>query len=660
MRTEKVVELPVGRKWFLSILQPVYNMSGTAYAVQVSSYDITESKQVEEALKESAEKYRRMEANIPGMVYTYAKHPDGSHSMPYANSASRNLFDIEPEDLMRDGNLLSDLIHPDDRERRDESIKLSAETLQPWRQELRYIVNGQVRWYDCRSRPQRQPNGDILWDGIMLETTERKQANEALRESEEKFRSLAEQSPNMIFIYSKGKIAYANKKCEEIMGYKREEFYSPDFDLLTLIAPESVDLIKENLSRHSRGEEIEPYEYTLISKAGVRIEAINTSKLIQYEGEAAILGIVTDITERTKAEEALRQSEARLKILFESAPDGIYLIDQKGNFIGGNKAMEEMADYRRDELFGKNFAEAGLLSQEQVLKAVATLEKNTIGNPVEPDEFTLKRKDGSYITVEIRTFPVRIGNQTLALGIARDISARKQAEKKLLDYQAQLKSLASQLSLSEEHERRRLATDLHDRIGQSLVISKIKLDQLRESESSDEFTKALEEVCNCLGQVIQDTRVLTFDLSSPILYELGFEAAVAEWLDEQIQEKHGIKTEFEDDGKQKPLDDDIQAILFRNVRELLINVVKHAQANKVKVSVHRVDEHIQVNVEDDGVGFDPVEVNSRAAGRAEFGLFSIRERLEQLGGLIEIESEPGRGSKITMTAPLKQTDGVRV
>jgi signal transduction histidine kinase len=142
-------------------------------------------------------------------------------------------------------------------------------------------------------------------------------------------------------------------------------------------------------------------------------------------------------------------------------------------------------------------------------------------------------------------------------------------------------------------------------------------------------------------------------LSYPILYELGFEAAVAEWLTDQIQEKHRIKTEFEDDGYQKPLDDDIRVLLFRNVRELLINVVKHAQANKVKVSIRRVNEHINVNVEDDGVGFDPIEVMSMATKRAEFGLFSIRERLEQLGGLIEIDSEPGRGSKITMTAPLK-------
>jgi signal transduction histidine kinase len=194
------------------------------------------------------------------------------------------------------------------------------------------------------------------------------------------------------------------------------------------------------------------------------------------------------------------------------------------------------------------------------------------------------------------------------------------------------------------------------------VISKIKLDQLRKSVVSEEFIQTLNEVSDCLEQVIQDTRTLTFDLSSPILYELGFEAAVAEWLDEQIRKKYGINTEFLDDWQPKPLDDDIRVLLFRNVRELLINVVKHSNARKVKVSISRVNKRIIVTVEDDGVGFDSAEATSKAAERATFGLFSIRERLEQLEGRLEIESAPGHGSRITMTAPLKCEnidDGVR-
>jgi len=231
---------------------------------------------------------------------------------------------------------------------------------------------------------------------------------------------------------------------------------------------------------------------------------------------------------------------------------------------------------------------------------------------------------------------------------------RKRAEKRAREYQAQLKSLASQLTLAEERERHRLAIELHDRISQSLVISKIKLEALRKSGYDRKLDKALDDVCNSISQTIQDTRTLTFDLSSPVLHELGFEMAVSEWLTNQIQKKHGITVEFEADGEAKPLEDDIRILLFRDVRELLTNVVAHARAHKVKVSIKRLGEQISITVEDDGVGFDPVEVASMAAKRGEFGLFSIQERLERLGGHLEIESGPRCGCRVKIVAPLKK------
>lgn len=516
-----------------------------------------------------------------------------------------------------------------------------------------------ITYWDWSLVPIKEQDGVV--SGLVLtltDVTERKLAEEALRESEEKFRSLAEQSPNMIFINKRGRIVYVNNKCEELMGYKRDELCSENFDFHTLIAPESLDLINDKFMKHFKGQEVSPYDYSIIKKNGERIEAINTSKLIQYDGETAILGIVTDITKHKSAEQALRESEERLKILFESAPDAIYLADSEGRFVDGNRAAENLIGYAREDIIGKKVADVDLLSGEQLSRAKANLRKVIAGELSGPNEYTVKRNDGTYVSIEVRNFPVKIGGKILSLGIARDITERKRTEQELLEHQAKLKSLASQLSLTEEHERHRLATDLHDQISQSLVISKIKLDQLRKSSGSDELDEPLEDISNCLGQVINDTRALTFDLSYPILYELGIEAAVGEWLIDQIQEKHRIETEFKDDGQQKPLDDDICVLLFRNVRELLINVVKHAQASKVRVSIRKVNDNIQVSVEDDGVGFDQHEVTSMAAKRAEFGLFSIRERLEQLGGLIEIDSKPGCGSRITMRAPLKCNDSI--
>ncbi len=230
----------------------------------------------------------------------------------------------------------------------------------------------------------------------------------------------------------------------------------------------------------------------------------------------------------------------------------------------------------------------------------------------------------------------------------------KRAEEKFLEYQAQLKSLVSELSLTDGHERHRIASELNDRISQSLAASKLKLEMLRQSVTGKELRKALNEICGSLGGMITDTTSLASDLSYPVLYELGFEIAVAGLLSEEIEKKHGIKTEFIDDGQIKPLDDDVRLLMFHNVQELLNNIAKHSQATKVIASIDRAGTGIRVTIEDDGVGFDPAEAMSQAVARSKFGLFGIRTKLAHLGGHLEIESAPGCGCKVTIIAPLKR------
>ena len=174
---------------------------------------------------------------------------------------------------------------------------------------------------------------------------------------------------------------------------------------------------------------------------------------------------------------------------------------------------------------------------------------------------------------------------------------------------------------------------------------------MRESIAAVDLGESLNEVKKLIGEAIEDTRSLMFDLSPPILYEFGIEAAV-EWLAEQIQQQHDIVCIVKDDKQPKPLDNDVSVSLFKAIRELLVNVIKHGQAHNVEISITRNNQDILVTVQDDGVGFDASAIHCHIDRTGGFGLFSMRERLGHLGGSVDINSAVGRGTRITLKAPL--------
>jgi len=234
----------------------------------------------------------------------------------------------------------------------------------------------------------------------------------------------------------------------------------------------------------------------------------------------------------------------------------------------------------------------------------------------------------------------------------KDITERRKAEEALSKSESQLRAVSLELSFIEERERKRLALYLHDEIGQSLVLLRMKFGSLTGIWGSKSRKQDIQQIRDLLEKVIDQTRALTFELSPPVLYQLGLEAAI-EWAAERISQDYGIEFKFNDDGMIKPLSADIKALMFRCVRELMMNIVKHAKARKMTVSLTRREERVFVVMEDDGVGFD-VSLLEGQLKRVGFGLFSVRERLGAVGGAYEFQSEPGRGTRITLSVPLKE------
>jgi PAS domain S-box-containing protein len=373
--------------------------------------------------------------------------------------------------------------------------------------------------------------------------------------------------------------------------------------------------------------------------------------LIRCEGKWELI----ESTERKKAKKALKTSENKYKTLLENLPQKIFLKDKNSvyiscsdNYAADLKIKAEEVTGKTDyDFFPKDLAEKYRADDKRIMKS---------GKMEDINEKYVQR--GKEVFVHIVKTPVKdeAGNVIGILGIFWDITAQRQAQKKLLDYQKRLRDFASEMSLTEERERRRLAVELHDQITQQLILFKIKLGSLPKEQLPSELTKSLDEIYQHLDHIIGDTRTLTFDLSSPTLYELGLEAAIREWLYEEVEQKHKIRTEFEDDEQSKPLDDDVRALLYRAVRELLVNVVKHAQAQNVRVSIGRDNGKVRIKVADDGVGFIPSPQFNKIGG---FGLFSIRERLNYFGGSVNIESKPDQGTHVTLTAPIKRGKNVK-
>ncbi len=240
---------------------------------------------------------------------------------------------------------------------------------------------------------------------------------------EEKFRTLAEESPNMIFINQGGRVVYANRMCEEVMGYSREEFYSPGFDFLSLIAPESRDLVVENFQRHMRGEEVPPYEYTLLTKDGRRIIAIHTTKLIEYGGEKAILGIITDITERKQMEDKLR----KLSVAVEASMEGIAILNNKGEYIFLNDAHAKIYGYESPkELIGKTWRI--LYDENELRRFDREIMPRLLKERRYRGEAIGKKKDGSRFFQELSLTVLEDGG---FICIVHDITDKKRAEELL-------------------------------------------------------------------------------------------------------------------------------------------------------------------------------------------------------------------------------------
>jgi PAS domain S-box-containing protein len=529
------------------------------------------------------------------------------------------------------------------------------------------------------------------YNAYIRDISSRKQAEEALRRNESLLRTITDNSPDPIFMKDiSGRMMMANpatlaaigKPAEEVIGKTDEEFYDD---------PEIGRAMMENDRRIMDSRKAEVFEETISCPGGRRIYLSTKTPLYDQNGKIiGLIGIARDITERKQMEEALqrakdeleikvqertrklakanktllaeiearwhiaeelRKSEEAYRLLVELNLVGVFRrvydpVTMKTARLHCNEAQLRILGYRSlDEYLKDDPAEQFRFMEDWNTYMKLLQHHNKVVNlPVQ-----LKRKDGRIIWVLLNSTARPYHGKILVEGAMTDITEQKRTEERLRSAQKKLRAMASEIVLADERSRQHFATDLHDTVVQTLGAAKLRSEVLREYVS-EEGIGFYTEMQKMILQSIAQARIIMMEMSPPVLYELGFIPAL-EWLSEHMEQQHGIVVKFESKIKAGPIAREIQVLLFQAVRELLMNIVKHAKAKNALVKASSVGEKVRIEVIDDGIGFDKRQAFRSDIHGGGFGLFSIRERLRHFGGHLLIRSKPGQGASLIVTAP---------
>jgi PAS domain S-box-containing protein len=416
---------------------------------------ITQSQQLEVALRQREARFQRIAASVPGVMFQFLRHPDGSMAFPFVSPSCREILEVEAIEIEADASVLFSMIHPEDEEDFNRSVVLSIETLQPWFWEGRFISPcGGIKWIQSACVPELQANGDILWDGLLMDITARKQAEKDLWQAREELelrveerttqlRQLNEQlqftqfsmdyAPEAIlWMDGNGRFFYVNEAACQMLGYSREALLSM-----------CVYDIDPNLPAQSWPE----HRKKLKSQGSFTLQSTNRAKdgrifpveisinHLEFKAQEYNCVFIRDITQRKQAEDALRESEEQFRRLVEQAADSIIVHDFAGKIVDVNQQACNSLGYSREELLTLS-----ILDIEENYVPDAVWQNLVKGEPVTVNG-RQRRKDGTAFPVEVRLGLLECRGENLLLALTRDITERYRAKEALKQSEQKFRSI---------------------------------------------------------------------------------------------------------------------------------------------------------------------------------------------------------------------------
>jgi PAS domain S-box-containing protein len=514
---------------------------------------------------------------------------------------------------------------------------------------VRMDVGTDVRAYrasrDLEVHVSRLGDGDVV--GVVLhDVSERNRTEAHLRASEERLRLAFAGAKEGVWDWDldTGHVVYS-PRWKEMLGFADDEIPSTVHAWEALLHPDDRTRADDLHNAIHRGHGTYEAEFRLRHKEGHYVTVLTRGLPIRSEPDARVVRIVgthLDITAKKRTEQALRESEERLQLAFAGAQEGIWDWDLESNAVVYSSRWKEMLGYDDDEIEPHIGAWERLVHPDDRKAADEAHEGVTRGQPTYEAEFRLRHKNGRYVHVLSRGFPIRRdagGPVVRIVGTHFDLTQRHQREAERARTE-----LLGRLVFVQEDERRRIARDMHDQFGEHLTALSLQIASLKEASATSPEMAAhaltLEAIADRLDR---DVEQLVWRLRPTALDDLGLRAALTNYVQEW-SDRHDVAAEVHTSGL---LDDrlasEVETALYRIAQEALNNVAKHARARRVEVILERRPDCVLLIVEDDGDGFDAARP---ATVRHGFGLVGMRERAALVGASLDIETTPGEGTTI--------------
>ncbi len=551
-----------------------------------------------------------------------------------------------------------DITYPDDLESDVAQVnQLLAGEIDTYSMDKRYISkNGELVWVNLTVSLVRNEAEQPQWFvAVVNDIAERKKAE---KDNEKLLHDIGERLKELKCMYTISTSIRTKESLEEIFQ-----------DTVDAIPPgwHYPKITRAKLHYNDKEWVSEPFEETVWKQSSDII--IDGQKLgsvgVYYLEDCQVLdegpfmkeernllnGIARTLTEsieRMHATDKLNKSEEKYRDLVDNSIVGVFNSTLDGRFLFVNEAIVKMYDFDNAE---QMLAKGSIVRWKDPKKREQLIiELQKYGDVTNFEAETITHT-GRPIHV---LFSVKLTSNNI-IGMVMDITERKFAEESTLKYQRRLKDLAHELTVTEEVVRKQIAVDLHYHVGQLLASIRIQMSKISKIEENPEIIDRVENISQALRSAIQATRDAIFNLSPPQLNEIGLYPAVHDWMKEQIEFKHHIITSISGEDENLSIDENTRYLLFRSIRELLHNVVKHAQATKLDVNFCINNGSLEITVRDNGRGFhynpDLLRLKSDS-----YGLFSIYERLSDMDGSLVVNSIIGKGSNVKLTIPIKDED----